>query len=122
MRGEIFREIALALSGRRGSGRTTRMIDHAPQKAVILCATAGQALELQSVAKERNRGDLTTLTMSEAGRTRGIIGPFVADHLSIERWLFNAAQTIDDQEREIAVLKEKLAAARQHAHALLSTT
>lgn len=121
MKGDLFTELALALHGPRGSGRSTRMIDHAPQRATVLACDNTQ--DLKRLIEDRGRKDLTVLNLSpDEDRIRGISGPFVIDHLAIERMFHQARRIINDQEREIAALKTKLAASRRYAAEIMAAS
>ena len=95
-----FADIAFALSGPRGSGRTHRMIQGAPENATVLVNNQQHAAWVDEMARKLGRADLKTLVPNDANM-KGLRGSFIADHYTVERWLMEA-------EAEIRRLKRKL--------------
>lgn len=82
-------DIAMALMGPRGSGRTYKMLQAAPRDATVLCGSHYHMRALEGMAADMGRTDLR-FVVPEGGNLKGREGPVVADHYAIERFLLEA--------------------------------
>ena len=98
-----FGDIAHALSGPRQTGRSHKIIESAPESALMLVADDQHARNMVNMAKKLGRDDIRVIEISQS--IRGFEGPFVADHYTIQTLLFMAGRVQEENEWLEAKLK-----------------
>lgn len=70
----------------RGTGRTTRLINSAPQNAIFVCHTERMALYARRLCHTLNRTDVTCVSIAwlKSHGYRGMQNPVVLDHYVLE--------------------------------------
>lgn len=91
-----FGNLAIALMGPRQCGRTHGMILGAPKEATLLARDGNHAEFLRRAAMQGNRSDLK-VCIGDPDRLRGMTGPFIPDHFTVEGWLMQAEAEIQEQ-------------------------
>lgn len=104
-----FSDVAQAISGPRGSGRTYRLLAMSPKEATIVGVDKRHIDCMRKMATDMGRDDLNFATITRdafVGRR-----DFSLDHFAQEALLYKAQQQIDalhEQARELQSENEKL--------------
>lgn len=106
-----FADIALAISGPRGSGRTYNMITNAPDGATILTHSKEHAVYLREEVRRIGRHDLMVHVARNDSMKGMSAARIVADHYAIECWFMEASMEIGKLIAQNRALSDKLEAA-----------